>query len=437
MRGIRWESCVLVFTVLAGLVLPETAWAVPSFSRQTGVPCSSCHTVFPQLTQFGRDFKRNGYVLTESQKGHTDRLQQDHIPPLAVMLQASFSHVDDSLPGSQNDAVALPDQLSLFYAGRISNHLGAFVQLTYDGPGDHFGIDNTDVRWATRTGDWIFGLTLNNAPTVSDLWNSTPVWGYPYAASPFAPGPAGSTLFDAFAQQTMGLGAYAAWSSWVQLEVAGYRSFPVGATVPPDSSETDVISSVAPYWRVALFHDWAPHSVELGTFGMWAGLYPGGGEPLSGETDTYTDLGVDGQYQYISDPHTLTVHARWIREQRNLAASAALGRATRADGNLSTFQLDATYFYDRLVGGTLAFFDTTGSTDAGLYPAGPVDGSATGSPDSRGFIVEVDYVPWLNTKLLAQYVAYTKFNGGTTSYDGSGRAASGNDTLYVAAWLMF
>ncbi len=39
-------------------------------------------------------------------------------------------------------------------------------------------------------------------------------------------------------------------------------------------------------------------------------------------------------------------------------------------------------------------------------------------------------MPWQNVRLSAQYTAYTKFNGGTTNYDGFGRNASWNNTLY-------
>ncbi|MCF6173328.1 MAG: substrate-binding domain-containing protein, partial [Campylobacteraceae bacterium] len=43
---------------------PGTAMAIPSFARQTGLSCAACHTVFPELTSFGRQFKLNGYTLT-------------------------------------------------------------------------------------------------------------------------------------------------------------------------------------------------------------------------------------------------------------------------------------------------------------------------------------------------------------------------------------
>ena len=97
---------------------------------------------------------------------------------------------------------------------------------------------------------------------------------------------------------------------------------------------------------------------------------------------------------------------------------------------------------------SLGWFSTTGSTDTGLYPAqvSLSDGtvcncgvvtSANGSPDTRGLIGELNYLPWLNVKLSLQYTHYTKFNGGSTNYDGFGRNASDNDTLYALLWFAY
>jgi hypothetical protein len=43
----------------------------------------------------------------------------------------------------------------------------------------------------------------------------------------------------------------------------------------------------------------------------------------------------------------------------------------------------------------------------------------------------------VNLKLGVQYTVYTQFNGGTSNYDGFGRAASDNNALYVFAWMIF
>src|SRR5487761_2493331 len=38
------------------------AEALPSYARQTGHPCGTCHTDFPGLTPYGRRFKIGGYT---------------------------------------------------------------------------------------------------------------------------------------------------------------------------------------------------------------------------------------------------------------------------------------------------------------------------------------------------------------------------------------
>ncbi|MDQ7081956.1 MAG: hypothetical protein Q9N34_02400 [Aquificota bacterium] len=45
-----------------GLVVTETAKAMPSFSRQTGFSCGTCHTMPPRLNAYGRVFKMRGYT---------------------------------------------------------------------------------------------------------------------------------------------------------------------------------------------------------------------------------------------------------------------------------------------------------------------------------------------------------------------------------------
>ena len=46
-------------------------------------------------------------------------------------------------------------------------------------------------------------------------------------------------------------------------------------------------------------------------------------------------------------------------------------------------------------------------------------------------------MPWLNTKLTAQFTQYSKFNGASSNYDGLGRNASDNNSIYLIAWLAF
>ncbi|MGC2736044.1 MAG: hypothetical protein WA212_19280 [Candidatus Acidiferrales bacterium] len=41
----------------------HTASAIPAFARKYGLPCSACHTAWPELNNFGQVFRDNGYQL--------------------------------------------------------------------------------------------------------------------------------------------------------------------------------------------------------------------------------------------------------------------------------------------------------------------------------------------------------------------------------------
>src|SRR5215472_15188804 len=50
------------FAMASALVfVSNNAQAIPAFARQTKLACNTCHTIFPQLTRFGRDFRDNGF----------------------------------------------------------------------------------------------------------------------------------------------------------------------------------------------------------------------------------------------------------------------------------------------------------------------------------------------------------------------------------------
>lgn len=418
---------------------------IPSFSRQTGLACSACHTSFPQLNSFGRNFKLNGYTMTGEKaiggeaSGDQRTTRLPLIPGASVMVQGSYTTIDRTIPETQNGNADLPQQLSLFYGGALTPKLGAFLQLTYASADASIGMDNADFRFATHANvaakDMIFGVTLNNNPTVQDVWNTTSAWGYPFAASEVAPQPAAAPLIDgALAQQVAGLGTYAYWNNLIYGEVSVYRSAPQGAANPPDGSAELTTDGVAPYWRVTLDRQFGPQSVMLGTYGLYARLYPTG---VTGATDDYTDIGMDAQYQRRIGPGILSARGTWIREDQSLDASFEVGAAANPSNTLDTYRLNGTFYLDRGVGLTLGYFALNGDADAMLYEPGAVDGSRTGKPDSNGFIGQLDFGPWLNTRFAAQYTLYSKFNGASTDYDGSGRNASDNNALYVLAWLVF
>ena len=449
-------------TMFLLVVAPRGAQAVPSFARQVGVGCPTCHTAFPQLTEFGRQFKLNGYTMSDG---------KTHLPPIAVMVQApTFTHTAADQPGgaaphfSANDNVAV-NQLSLFYAGRlfgpyaetlfgervgdILDHAGTFIQGTWDGAGKEWSWDNSELRIAApqTVSDIpvVFGAYTNNNPSMEDLWNTVPAWGFPFSGSGLAPGPMAAPLLTGLGQQVMGAGVYAqanAGSNEFYATVAGYGTLPAGTqtSLGVDPNGETEIDSGAPYWRLAFEHEWGLHSLEVGSYGLHARTFPQRIE--SSGTDAITDVGFDSQYQYLGGEHDVTVMVNYLEEWAAWDASQPLGLTSHGTDHLWTMTTTASYLYDKTYGADVQYFHSGGNQDALLY------GTRTGAPDSSGWVFQVDYLPFnkgggpafwpmSNAKLSLQYVLYDKFDGSRGNFDGSGRDASDNDTLYLELWLAF
>ena len=451
-----------------------SANAVPSFARQTGQECIACHVSFPELTPYGRYFKLTGYTI-----GKTAITKEGfNYVPLAVMAQASVTNTrhntetdpdtGESVEVTQRNNDLVFSGASIFLASKLNDYVGGFIQWTYDNLattangtlGGHSGIDNTDIRAANTYSpggaaepELIYGITLNNNPTVQDPWNSTPAFGFPYTSAPLANTPSAATQIDStLAQQVAGLGAYVYWKKTLYGELSFYRTANGAFSILRQGQDIHTDGGVAaiqrwnnPYWRFAYTHDWGPNSMMLGTYGMVVNRYPSNFD-TSTPTDRYQDVAVDAQYQYITDPHTFTAQATYIYEKQSYNASFPVTAATGAGigagptpanptDRLRTFKAKATYYQDRKYGGTLAYFSTTGTADSGLYGT-DADGNAI-TPNSSGWIAELDYLPIQNIRLMLQYTAYNKFDGASTNYDGNGRNASDNNTLFFNIWVAF
>ncbi|HWA04102.1 MAG TPA: hypothetical protein VG819_11325 [Rhizomicrobium sp.] len=426
----------LSFVVLAAVALAAAgspARAVPSFAEQTGQPCSACHVggFGPQLTPFGRTFKLEGYTMRAG-TGFTN--------PLSAMAIASFVNTADDQPAQPhydvNNNVTI-DQISAFVAGGIGNHFGGFTQWTWDGVGRAFSWDNIDLRVSDHAtvagGDLLFGMSLNNSPGVEDAWNTLAAWGFPYSGSDLAPAPAAATMFDgSLAQSVLGASAFAMWNSSLYLETGLYWTPSHNFLSAMGTDEgPGPIDGAAPYVRAAYQKDYGNQNFEIGAFAFLPDILPGG-DTSTGRTDSYSDVGIDGSYQYLAGGDIYSLNARYSHEQQDLNASWLLGGAAHRSNTLEDFRLDASYYWQNTIGGTVQFFDTWGSPDAVLYAGNPGF-----RPDSTGVTFQVDGTLFgrdmdvldgrFNVRAGLQYTVYSRFDGGSGN-------ASGNDTLRLFLW---
>ena len=65
------------------------------------------------------------------------------------MVQTSMTTLGTAIPQTRNNTVEFPQQLSIFFAGSLTPHLGTFIQLTYEAQSDAIGMDNAEIRYAS------------------------------------------------------------------------------------------------------------------------------------------------------------------------------------------------------------------------------------------------------------------------------------------------
>jgi hypothetical protein len=452
LRHSAGRAALVAAVGLAAVLAAPEARAVPSFAQQTGQPCTACHVggYGPQLTPFGRSFKLHAYGATASWSG-----AQNKFVPVSGMVIATFTNTakDQSAPPANNMGVNdnfAVQEADLFIAGKLAPGLGVMIQGTTDLIGHNTLLDNSEIRYArdvTLAGkDVTWGVSINNNPSTQDVWNTTPTWRFPYVSSALAPAPIDAPLLaGGLAHQVIGETGYLWIDSHFYLEAGGYQGLSANALNVLNEGVGPGVVGTAPYWRLAYSREWNGQAAEVGLYGLSAGLSP---DRSFTATDHYTDVAVDGSWQYIgSGKHVFGVNASYIKETRKLDASYALQLSNFPKGRIDDFTLDFSYYYDRRYGLTTAFFRTTGSFDDGLYGPSPDAGSLNGKPNSTGWIVQGDWTPfgrdeswgrpWANVRLGLQYTAYTRFNGGVTNYDGFGRNASDDNTLTAFVWTAF
>ena len=454
-NGSGASRTIRAFGLLAASILltPSISWALPSFARQLNVSCVVCHTSFPELNSFGRQFKLSGYTMASP---------GSDLPPLAVMLQPSFTHTSKgqeggAAPGFKDNNNYTLNAASIYYAGqlfgpypsklfspevaRALGKFGIFYQVTYDGIAKAWALDMFELHWA-NSGKLFgqnanYGVYANNGPGMNDPWNSSSAWSFPFSGSGLAPGPAAGTLIDGgLGGSVVGVGAYAMFNNSIYVDVAGYHTVgskllkEIGVT-PGDAPD---IGGYAPYWRIAYEKMVGTGDLEIGTFGLAADTAPGG--DLSAGKDRTVDMGLDSQYQTTMGKNDVSTTIAWTHEKQSWNATEAMGGASNLSDTLKVLKLTVHELYDKTYGLSAQYFTIKGNADSLLYPD-----SATGSPDSDGFVIQADYLPFnkaggpafwpkSNVKFTLQYTVFTRLDGSTAN-------ASDNNTLYAQAWLVF
>ena len=484
-RRSGWTRVLAFLVALAAGAIGQAAHAIPIFARQTGQNCVACHAggQFPELTPYGRLFKLTGYTIGQ------------RTIPLAAMVVATNSHVantsksDDPAQDFQKNGATILGTVSIFLGGKVTDNIGAFAQVTHDPYAaqdaggafhGHTAADNIDLRLADRyinpSHDLIVGVSVNNNPSVSDPWNTAPAW-MQYVPVPSPTSSAfidGAAPYPGFASggNIAGVTAYGFWNRTIYAELGAYGSSNGVMSFMHAGLRADEVTKLRglnPYWRLAWNHEWGPHSLMVGTSGMTARIYDDPTDTSDPSTVHHTrDLIFDTQYQYLLDPHSFTAQLAYEHSRHGYpdflvgapppfvdAAGSPLPGSNAVD-TTNLLRAKATYVYQAKYGGSVGFFSLRGSTNsasqtsgfspdtltvtsdpAAAAPSTRVSGNFSGNPATRGYTLEAFWTPLQYVRVGAQYTIYTRYNGASDNYDGFGRNARDNNSLFLYVWAAY
>ena len=266
------------------------AQALPSFARQTGQPCGTCHTDYPALTPFGRRFKLLGYTTGGGQfrttpfssndarnvqaeynklRGYAETVKvppqplvdansRDWVPPISMMAIVGFTHTQaDHAVAARTLSIPTTTScyspFSVFWGGAITSNIGAFAQVTYNAPGpvarppgNHQSVpahlDLGQHRCALREHRQYrparYRSTASPPTTIRPFRISgtrRPAWSIPLCGiDACADARAPATMIEgAFAAHVGGVGAYTMINDMLYLEVTGYKTLRFSAAECP------------------------------------------------------------------------------------------------------------------------------------------------------------------------------------------------------------
>ena len=458
--------CAILLGVLAPaaviLWVSPPAYALPSFTGQTGLPCSACHVggFGPQLTPFGIYFKATGYSLG----GGTG--VWSHIP-VNYQILAGYTHLakdrptapkgygtnDFVTPGCSSFVIAAGHSFEgKFGVGGIGkvfiNLSNAFVVQS----GQVASLGPSDIKFTkpltVGSHSLVVALDLNNQATISDPYDNNLYSYYGQGFSMEGPAnaisPGASPHITGVVKGVVGTTLSVLLDNAIYVEGGIYESMNAAqlASIGTSPPSVGYIAGGAPYFRLAYQHAWGNNFLEIGGLVMDIPYQQVAGIANTSAENEYVDWGLDAMYERTYGPDILAITANYLFETQNLGATFGARLSSNSSDTLDQFRITATYAWNGATEFSLAYIDTWGSTDAKLYPAAPLTGSADHSPNSQTIIAQVDWAPWgnntnhwgypwLNVRVGVQYRYYLQFNGGTTNYDGFGRNATDNNTVLI------
>jgi hypothetical protein len=413
-RALMFGISVLFLVVIC---TPFTSHAVPSYARQVQKPCTACHTIWPNLNQYGRQFKVKAYTDVSEK---WDMINKDNMnlttifPFSARILYFPENRVETTNPSNAQSSTTV-DSVQLFIASRAYDYAGVFASAEWSPDTDTIGVPTAKLafQYPLGEGNTIGLVAFKGLSSAADPFNSlggrdrsltwgdesTPLiltsgWTFDF----FSEGNVGTVLHGYFLGNRL-YAAVGALRGGLSADASGNGVLVNSLTTVSDTDPNDL------YARIAWDQKLSNGAITLGA------AYYDGKQRISATTGpvfpydskvkrTYVDLSLEQNY---GEDHMFEVQALYGSGKETNAFGG--GEERKFDG----YYVEGSYFYNRTVGFVAAInnikFKDVLASDTSISPAFGVD-----KVDS--WLVSLNFLPWLTTKFALQYV-----DAKTTSID--------------------
>jgi hypothetical protein len=365
LSGLAFLFFLSTFSIL--LLTPRDSEAVPSFSRQTGKSCAACHTVWPRLTKYGREFKLTTFTDVDPKLDRIKGTGLDipRVLPLSVrLINWPYTKRQDS-----KDETEIPHEAEIFFGGRLSPNAGFFAEIEWED--GEFSLAHAKVGFSARANSTIYGVMLGlmdpggadpyNVLGVARLTRIRPLVLAAYRGV--------ANRFDMTADN-QGVVGHVFVNNMVYGALGVFRG--AGKSDPID------------FWgRAALeLPVGAENNIAVGAF-----VYSGKEEyaTWTGKLDRW---GLDFQYQRESGPHIIEFTALYLNgTEKNVDGTGVTRDHNGIHANLA-------YYLNRKYG-VMVSYDLVDADEL--------------SRERKAWTLRAEYLPWMNVKIGLEYTDYQKF----------------------------
>ncbi len=146
---------IVLSILIGGLMIADyqQGLAIPAFARKYKLSCTTCHTPFPKLKDFGEEFAGDGFVMQGQEPTRSTIDTGDELLllmrelPVALRLDAYAQLKPDNENGTIQNDLQTPYILKILSGGRVTKNVSYYFYFFFSERGEVAGIEDAYLHF--------------------------------------------------------------------------------------------------------------------------------------------------------------------------------------------------------------------------------------------------------------------------------------------------